>query len=158
MATSSETIWAALLTRLQGGVSSAKTITRQVHAGKEWAFEQLPAVELWDNGTEEPWGERDGLQYGWSVSGEIVIVAKPNSDAASSPFSDLNALVAEVKTALERDAGDLDTPGSAFYGQGRAETYTNLGGRIASMRLGTVEKGGGANSQVVAKIPITMNF
>ncbi len=148
MATPIESTWAALLERLRAKLPDVRTISRQP---AEWTPEQLPAVELWDNGNEAPIGEESPLFYGWRVSGEVVIHVRASLDLDRdrSPFSDLNEVLGAVREALASSPDDL--PRSGAY-------WTDLGGLVENFALGTVEKGGGAiTGAVTARIPVTFD-
>lgn len=143
-----ETAWAALLDRLRAKLPDIATISRQP---ADWTPEQMPAVELWDNGREEPIGQESPLFYGWRVNGEIVIHARANLnlDRDRSPFSDLNELIGSVRAALASSPDDL--PRSGAY-------WTDLGGAVENFACGSVEKGGGAvTGAVSARIPVSFD-
>ncbi len=149
MAVSHEQIWIALLDRLKANAPSFVVHSRQF---RDWALEQLPALELMEGDTETPIAQEGGLLLGWKLSGDIQIVARevPGSELARSPMSGLNDLLAEVRTALEWDP-TLDS-GS------RPARFTTLGHRIELFTIGPVTKGGGnLTGQVVAKFPIEMD-
>jgi hypothetical protein len=144
--TSTETIWETLLLRLKAGVEDVRTFSRQ---GAEWGMEQLPALELWDNGTHAPVGQGAGLFLGWRLSGEIVVHARAPSaeDKAKSAFSDLNDLIDNVISTLRSASVD-----------GNAEAWWDLDGLVANVTVGAIEKGGGALSgAVTAKVPISLD-
>lgn len=146
MSTATETIWETLLDRLKAEVEDVQTFSRQ---GAEWGMEQLPCLELWDNGTHSPVGQGAGLFLGWRLNGEIVLHARASSveDRSRSPFSGLNDLIDQVVAALRSASRD-----------GNAEAWWNLNGLVENVTIGNIEKGGGAlTGAVTAKIPITLD-
>ena len=133
MATNLETVWEALFAWLRAETTSFKSFARR---SKQWGLEQLPALELYDNGDETPTDE-DGLPPLWKAAGEIVIVAKIE-DADEAPTAHLNDLIHEVREALERKATDAAASGAT--GPSATQHWTNLGIDGLSLSVGRVEK------------------
>lgn len=148
MSAAIESAWAALLDRLRAKLPDVVTISRQP---ADWTPEQMPAIEVWDNGPEAPLGQDSPLFYGWRVNGEIIVHVRANLnlDRDLSPFSDLNEVVRSVRAALASTPDDLPRSG-AFW--------TDLGGTVENFACGTVEKGGGAvTGAVTARIPVSFD-
>lgn len=148
---STETVWVALLERFRNRAGIFKTIVRG-SSDRHYSPEELPALEVWDNGNEEPQGQEEGRLIGYTISGDLIALAKANEERDLSPFSSLNAALAEMRSALERKAGDRDTSGTAFQGQNQTSHFTTLGGLIAELRVGTTQKGGGAQQGTAVAI------
>lgn len=146
MAADFEAVWVELLRRVEDRVDGFKTVTRRPR--EQYGLEQYPVLELVEGNESE---EQSGTNPPFYTAEAVLGIGCRVVDGSESPFSQLNGLLRSVREALERKPGDReDGPGE--YGH-----YTNLGARIQSLSLGTVEKGWSvASNDVWAKIPITI--
>lgn len=152
MATNFETIWEALRARLEAETSSFKSVVR---FERLWAPEELPAIEVWDNGDETP-ESPEGLPPLWRASGSLFVIGQPieSLDSQEAAFSNLNALIHEVKGALERKATDLGAFGA--FRPGHVSYWTSLGIEGVSLSVGRITKGstGQKTGLAIAEIAI----
>lgn len=152
-----EAVWAALFERLKDRVEGVKTFSRRRF---EPGLEQYPVLYLLDDEGSETTDE--GPQPKYTVTGLIAIADRvPGNVGASetSTTANLNVLIRSVRDALERKPADADAAGAAFFGQGHADYWTDLGGLVESLSLGSVEKGAmEATFAPFAQMPITFTL
>lgn len=132
MALDAESIWEAVAARLKDRTSSFVTVTRKRRVN--FAPEELPALMvLDDDGDETLIGEPDDPAPAWKLTGEIIVLIRAEAEA-DRPASMLNALVREIREALERQVTD---PAGDRWG-----FYTDLDGAVQSLAVTRVEKSG----------------
>ena len=144
MATDFEPIWTALLGRIESRVSGFKTITRKPK--QQYGVEQYPVLEFVELDEDPTQEGAEPPQHKATATLGIVCRVTENDD---SPFTQVNALLYALRTALERQATDHED------GTGVLGHYTNLGARVESLSIGRVEKRWGEGvSEVWVKVPI----
>lgn len=152
MAIDTNAIVEALLSRIRDNVPEIGSYARK---RKEWGFEELPALEIYERG-ETAIDSDDFNPPAWRVSAEVVIIAKAD-DTSNAPFAPVNDLVKKVREALETKDTDRDIDGCAFPGVGHTQHYTTLGGLLRSLTIVDVEKGlGDKSGEPTAKLSIEM--
>lgn len=150
MAADVEAIWAALFARLQ----SAPSFVTRSRRRREWGLELLPALMVLDDAGDEVEVDsedraRDGLPPLLRLRGEIAIVAQVEDDD-EHPTTKLNALIREVRAALETKSDDLSATGAGRY-------WTDLDYPGLALAVGRVQKGvGSAAGQIAARMEIVM--
>lgn len=151
-----EAVWAALYERLKDRVPEIKTFSRRRF---EPGLEQYPVLYLLDDDSESI---EDGPEPRYTATGLIAIADRvPGKIGASdsSMTGNLNALIRSVRDALERQPDEIDETGAAYFGQGHAQHYTNLGGLVESLSLGNVEKGAMEKTEApFAQMPVTFTL
>lgn len=151
-----EAIWEALRERLEENTTSFQRVTRR---RKLWTPEECPVLMVLDDeGDEDLLSDPDAPGPVFRLSGDLIIQAKGQpADTDEKPTAALNALVKEVREALERK--DTDPLGSgSFSGRGHLQHYTNLAGRLRTFAITKVEKGAGElTGTSIARISIQMD-
>jgi hypothetical protein len=153
VATNLETIWAAVAQRLADETTSfGNHVSRRE---RQWGMDQLPAIELYDNGDEDDIGDEEDPRPLWQATGEILILAHTPA-SAESPTTQLNNLIYEVRTALERKP--TDSVGSGPRASSPVGFWSNLGIQGLSISIGRTVKGsaGEKTGIAMAKMEITV--
>jgi hypothetical protein len=154
MAAPREAIFAALFERLQTGVADIQTFSRLLLGFDEAAAADQPALYL-VKGSEESITTK-GMPLGWRLRADIVVFCRNDADPTAAPSIQLNAILTDIETALERKPGEVatsslfpNTPGSSNFG-------TTLGGLCSHCWIaGGIEVGEGTiGSQAIAIVPV----
>lgn len=152
MALSTETLYAALFSRLKARVTGAKRFTRRLIGWDQIPKEQQPAVMVVAEYARAD--AADGLPTTWRVGATAYVVTPPDvarkdADAAETT---LTGVVDQIIAALEADANET---GPRHYPD---QTETTLGGVCHRAYVsGQIEIDAGLHGeQGVARVPIEM--